>query len=120
MGQIPPKLRKQVFERDESKCQKCGLLSNHGDGLEIHHIIPFRICKEHKLDNLISLCHFCHAMSPYRKKDFYKFLKSKKIIMDKEENYALNKLFISDRYEFHRQIILFLKRRCEGTIGKGK
>lgn len=55
------KMRREVYERDNYKCQKCGV----GDVMiNAHHIKP--VCKfddfdgAHTLDNLVTLCVGCH------------------------------------------------------------
>lgn len=59
-SRILKKWRKQVFERDNYKCQLCGKCSD-GD-LQAHHIIPLREAPNLVLDvgNGITLCESCH------------------------------------------------------------
>jgi len=52
------KLRKLCLERDDYKCVKCGEVYKD---LYCDHIVPYRICKEHKLENLQTLCGSCHS-----------------------------------------------------------
>ena len=49
-------IRKQVLIRFEFKCVHCGVEGT----LDIHHIIPYKKVKEHKIENLIPLCKSCH------------------------------------------------------------
>jgi len=49
-------IRKEVLIRYNFQCQDCG----NKVRLDVHHIIPYRICKEHKIENLIPLCKSCH------------------------------------------------------------
>jgi len=53
-------LRKKCLIRDNFKCVKCGVHQSKKD-LYCDHIMPYRICKEHKLDNLQILCGSCHS-----------------------------------------------------------
>jgi len=53
---------KKVWERDKSKCQRCGKTGKRGNWLfDVHHIIPVDV-EEFRLDidNLVLLCHECH------------------------------------------------------------
>lgn len=55
-GKIWKLIRTEVLYKYKYKCVKCGLNKN----LDVHHIIPFRKVKEHKIENLIVLCRSCH------------------------------------------------------------
>lgn len=50
------KIRKKILIRDNYTCQEC-----FGKGYEVHHKIPYRICKHDKEDNLITVCRSCHV-----------------------------------------------------------
>lgn len=58
--------RRLAKNRDNSKCQKCGILEMdyNGKELSVHHIIPFILwnnsSEANKLNNLITLCEDCH------------------------------------------------------------
>lgn len=60
--------RTKVFTRDGYTCQKCGVKSSQGTTvyLNAHHIRPYAICPELKLDinNGITLCSDCHKLEP--------------------------------------------------------
>lgn len=64
--------------------------------VEVHHIIPYEKCKEHKFENLIALCCTCHARyHRYRDID----LKSLQI-------YKANLGLLNSRYgEFERRVL---------------
>ena len=47
---------KRVLERDEWRCQKCGSLEN----LQVHHKIKRSQLGNDSLDNLVTLCAYCH------------------------------------------------------------
>jgi len=51
------KLRGQILARDSGRCRLCG---TGGKGLEVHHLTYVRLGCEHE-DDLITLCHSCHA-----------------------------------------------------------
>ena len=61
------KIKKLILIRDGFECQGCGINSiqsqtlYNGQSLQVHHLIPYRICREHKTDNLITLCCSCHS-----------------------------------------------------------
>jgi len=50
------RLMKRVLERDEWRCQKCGSLEN----LQVHHKIKRSQMGNDSLDNLVTLCAYCH------------------------------------------------------------
>ena len=50
------RLMKRVLERDQWRCQKCGSLEN----LQVHHKIKRSQMGTHSLDNLVTLCAYCH------------------------------------------------------------
>lgn len=59
-------IREKVKIRDNHACQDCGitqeeLFNLNGLYLQVHHKIPYRICKEHDPENLITLCPSCHS-----------------------------------------------------------
>ncbi len=50
-------LSKAMRQRDNYTCQRCGKTSCR---LEVHHIVPWDICRNDAPDNLVSLCPQCH------------------------------------------------------------
>jgi 5-methylcytosine-specific restriction endonuclease McrA len=50
------RLMKCVLERDQWKCQKCGSLEN----LQVHHKIKRSQQGNDALENLVTLCSYCH------------------------------------------------------------
>lgn len=57
------KIRYNVYKRDNYTCQSCGI---SGIGMCAHHIIPWEISKDDRLENLMTLCISCH-MQIHRK-----------------------------------------------------
>lgn len=55
-------IRKQVYKRDNYTCQICQIQykDKNGKGMNVHHIIPYRISQDDNLTNLITLCDSCH------------------------------------------------------------
>lgn len=64
------RLRKLCLKRDNNRCVLCG---ESKKDLYCDHIIPYRICEEHKLDNLQMLCGRCHSIKT--QKDYKKYKK---------------------------------------------
>jgi 5-methylcytosine-specific restriction endonuclease McrA len=54
--QIYQRLMKRVLERDGWRCQRCGSLEN----LQVHHKIKRSQLGNDSLDNLVTLCAYCH------------------------------------------------------------
>ena len=54
------KMRTFIINRDKFTCQKCKKVMKK-KCLQVHHIIPYRICGNNEADNLISLCKSCHS-----------------------------------------------------------
>ena len=67
------RLRKLCLVRDNNKCVKCGEVEKD---LYCDHIIPYRICKEHKLKNLQMLCGSCHSKKTAKDLKSYPELKN--------------------------------------------
>jgi len=53
--------RKEILKRDNYTCQECNKYGGHD--LEVHHIVPFAINKNLRLEstNGITLCKKCHS-----------------------------------------------------------
>lgn len=51
----------EVRERDNHRCQFCGLPPYRMSSLHVHHVDPARNGGSHDKSNLISLCVYCHA-----------------------------------------------------------
>ena len=49
-------LKIQVLERDGWRCQDCG----SAEGLQVHHLKPRSKLGHDAVENLISLCVYCH------------------------------------------------------------
>lgn len=61
------RIKKLALIRDNFICQSCGIdelqskTVYNGQPLQVHHLVPYRVCREHKLNNLITLCCSCHS-----------------------------------------------------------
>lgn len=64
--------RTSCLQRDEYTCQHCLTTKN----LEVHHWVPYRFSLSNDLDNLITLCNYCHIEKhkDYRREGFIKDL----------------------------------------------
>ena len=78
------RIRKDVLERDGNKCRRCG---NKGV-LDVHHLIPFRIVKEDKILNLVSVCKKCHMKL---EREFERFIRRSKVEEMIKQNILLYK-----------------------------
>lgn len=61
---IPPKVRAAVLARDRHRCTTLGCGST--SFLEVHHVVPRASGRSHRLENLVTLCHRCHAFTHER------------------------------------------------------
>lgn len=97
---INPKVR----ERDSDRCCFCGkdvheVSEEIGGGNTIHHIIPRRYGGEHKEDNLITICAYCHTrlekylaiIENLAVKRTIDFFKNKEEIKDKRKKLKLSR-----------------------------
>lgn len=58
-----PKHRMRIIQRDNSKCKICGRRPDNCSDIElhVHHILPWEKGGLTEDDNLVTLCHTCHA-----------------------------------------------------------
>jgi len=61
-GRTWPAQRRKARKRDCDTCQNCGSTDN----LHVHHIVPFRISRDNRLRNLVTLCASCHTTEEAR------------------------------------------------------
>jgi hypothetical protein len=55
------KLRFEILDRDDFRCQVCGTQAGAGRRLQVHHILPVESGGTNDPDNLETLCDACHA-----------------------------------------------------------
>ncbi|MFA0718303.1 HNH endonuclease [Vibrio splendidus] len=74
---IPAEIRREVLVEAGHRCaiQHCRNTSN----LDLHHIVPWAECQEHKVDNLIALCPNCHRLAHDNSIDRKSLLKYKEV-----------------------------------------
>lgn len=63
-GEDWPEVRLLVLERDGYTCQDCGLYIPSGNGLVVHHLIPYRLRPVNDLPWLLTLCVKHHLPRP--------------------------------------------------------
>lgn len=73
-------LRTKILNRDNWTCKICGVRKKDlsGNALTVHHIIPYRISKNHNEKNLITLCRKCHLKEEWTIHGFQKEIATKK------------------------------------------
>jgi 5-methylcytosine-specific restriction endonuclease McrA len=78
-NKMPKLVRQTVLDRDRSICSYCGRgqaesPSGPMDYLHVHHILYLSEGGKHEAQNLITLCHLCHALVHSDKKKWQKVL----------------------------------------------
>jgi 5-methylcytosine-specific restriction endonuclease McrA len=63
-GEDWPEVRVKALERDSYSCQDCGMFIPSGNGLVVHHIIPWRLRPVNELRWLVTLCPPDHLRRP--------------------------------------------------------
>lgn len=77
----------KIRERDNNTCQLCKFEGN-GKKLPVHHIIPFKVSKNNKPNNLITLCQSCHvklekdynSQTNYNRDNWTEYFKNKVVV----------------------------------------
>jgi len=54
------KLAAKIRERDHDTCRVCGFRSRGEKGLDVHHIVPYRVSCDDSESNLLTVCKSCH------------------------------------------------------------
>jgi|JFJP01.1.fsa_nt_gi 5-methylcytosine-specific restriction endonuclease McrA len=57
---IPPEVRKYVFDRNNYQCQSCYKIDLTAKNLQVDHIIPLAQGGSHDVSNLQTLCAKCN------------------------------------------------------------
>ncbi|MEH2476182.1 hypothetical protein V1281_002648 [Nitrobacteraceae bacterium AZCC 2161] len=95
---MPADIRRQVLVEAG---HRCAIPTCRHIDVEVHHIVPWETCKEHKYSNLIALCPNCHSRADLGKID------RKSLHL-----YKLNLRFAHDKYSQLEMDLLF-------DLGKG-
>lgn len=76
---LPPRIRRQVLERDRHRCRMPGCEQRHF--LAVHHILARKDGGKHELTNLITLCASCHralhALSDEKRRELFQTARRK-------------------------------------------
>ena len=91
---IPAKLKRRVLVEAG---HRCAIPTCRQIEVQIHHIVPWADCQEHKYDNLIALCANCHSRADKKEID----RKSLKIYKD-------NLRLAHDKFTQFEMDVLFL------------
>jgi hypothetical protein len=73
-----PRLRMQIFDRDDRRCKICGRRPDDNSDLvlHIHHIRPWEKGGVTEPSNLITLCHTCHSgLMPHEDHRLFAYIK---------------------------------------------
>jgi len=100
---IPAELKRKILVEAG---HRCAIPTCRSIQVEIHHIIPWDKCQEHKYENLIALCPNCHARADREEID------RKSLLM-----YKNNLRFLYDKFTtFEIDILFELKKIPEGKM----
>ncbi|MGA2271709.1 MAG: HNH endonuclease [Bryobacteraceae bacterium] len=80
-----PRLRMEVFKRDNRRCRICGSCpaNNVHVELHVHHIRPWERGGHTHIENLITLCHTCHrGLDPHEDTSLFELLPRLKLGQD--------------------------------------
>lgn len=122
---IPAELKRRILVEAGHRCaiQTCRSIIV----VDVHHIIPWEQCKEHKYENLIALCPNCHRLADSGKIDrkslkMYKanlrFLYDKFTTFEIDILFELSKIPKEQALQFPPYLILLIKRIIEAGYVK--
>lgn len=60
-ARVGPKLRLEVFKRDDFSCRYCGRKAGGGRSLEVDHVVPVSAGGGSEIENLATACTECNA-----------------------------------------------------------
>lgn len=117
---IPAELKRKILVEAGHRCAipTCRSMVK----VEIHHIIPWCECQEHKEDNLIALCPNCHTLAHDDKIDkaCLKMYKAKlKELSDVYTPFEIDILFECDKKDgvpFSKYLNILLKRLIDSNL----
>lgn len=116
---IPAELRRKVLVEAG---HRCALPTCRSLDVDIHHIIFWEICKEHKYDNLIALCPNCYRRAhrgEIDKKSLRLYKNNLRFLYDKFTTFEIDILFELDKIpsdkalQFLPSLVIMVKRLLE-------
>jgi hypothetical protein len=72
-----PQIKKQIIQRDNFSCVKCGFYDKKGEDLKIHPLISRTSEKEDRKDDFVTLCPICYKHAPENPKKLREYLSEK-------------------------------------------
>ena len=84
---------RKTFLKKNQFCFSCGVSKVK---LHIHHIIPYRICKNNEIENLVTLCPSCHS-----KEEKFSYIISKLPAKTHETCMYIRQAVLQDRWMLH-------------------
>ena len=118
---IPAELKRKVLVEAG---HRCAIPTCRSLDVDLHHIIPWETCKEHKYENLIAICPNCHRRAHKNEIDrkslkLYKnnlrFLYDKFTIFEIDILFELEKIPQDKALQFPPYLTLLIKRLIEAN-----
>jgi len=103
---IPEELRRRVLVEAG---HRCAIPTCRHIDVDIHHIVPWEKCKEHKYENLIALCPNCHRRASQGKIDRRSLLLYKanlRYTHDKFSQFEVDLLFEAYKLQPNKVLLL--------------
>jgi len=116
---IPAELKRKVLVEAG---HRCAIPTCRSLNVDLHHIIPWETCKEHKYENLIAICPNCHRRADKNEIDrkslrLYKnnlrFLYDKFTTFEIDILFELEKILEDKALQFPPYLTLLIKRLIE-------
>ena len=116
---IPADLKRKVLIEAG---HRCAIPTCRHIKVELHHIVPWNKCREHKYDNLIALCPNCHNLADaggIDNKSLHMYKLNLRTVHDKFSQLEIDVLFEANKVEEGQAIKwppfmnILIKRICE-------
>jgi Restriction endonuclease len=118
---IPAELRRRVLVEAGHRCAipTCRYIN-----VEVHHIVPYSICKKHEYENLIALCPNCHSRThngDIDRKSLYRYKANLRYAIEKYSQFEIDVLHELSKREqdkgmlFPEYLKLLIKRLIDSN-----